>query len=359
MSRLQTTRRRANVRAQVPPKELSIFCRQLSLILGSDITLTQGLAMVTEQTENRILKQAIIYIAEQMDRSVSFGEAFAENTLAFPPYLVSMVLVGEQSGTLDVVFGQMADYYEKENRIRRRVSSAFTYPIMLTALMLAVISLLVVRILPMFEEILINMGGTMPAITQVLMSASGFIGRNILWIAIGLVVIIGGSMLFLRTNTGRRWADHQKITLPVVGSIQRRVLTARFSRSLAILLKSGVPLLGSLETMDLLIGNTWLVEKMKIVRSDLLNGAALTTSLQKLGIFPPMFMRLVTIGEQTGNLDDTLFKASSFFDEEVDEALERLTNSIEPVLIIVLSLIVAVILLSVMLPMIDIMARIG
>jgi len=346
-------------KSAIPPKELAIFCRQMSLIIGSDITVMQGVEMLHAQADDSRLQAALRAVLDKMEQSVLFSEAFAEQTGMFPEYLTSMVTVGEQSGTLDIVFAQMADYYEKEHRVQRKVSSALTYPAILTALMLGVIALLVLRILPMFEDILINMGGTMPAITQALMSTSNFLVDNILWVVIAIVVVICLYMVYRSTPFGKRLSAKNKLFNPFAGSVRRRVLTARFARSVGILLRSGVPILTALEAMDALLGNQYAGGKLKEARLKVQEGGSLTDALAETGLFPTLFIRLATVGQTTGYLDQMMLKAAAIYDDEVDDALEKLTTAIEPVLIIILSVIVGVILLSVMLPMISIMAKVG
>lgn len=343
----------------IPSKELAIFCRQMSLIIGSDITVMQGVEMLLSQAEDSRLQGALQAVLDKMEQQVPFSEAFAEQTGAFPEYLTSMVTVGEQSGTLDVVFGQMADYYEKEHRVQRKVSSALTYPAILTALMLGVIALLVLRILPMFEEILVNMGGEMPAITQVLMAVSSFLADNILWVAVIAVAILCLYMIYRSMPFGKKASSRNKLFSPFAGSVRRRVLTARFARSVGILLRSGVPILTALEAMDALLGNQYAADKLREARIKVQQGGDLTQALTETGLFPTLFIRLTTVGQTTGFLDQMMLKAASIYDDEVDDALEKLTTAIEPVLIIILSVIVGVILLSVMLPMISIMAKVG
>lgn len=343
----------------IPSKELAIFCRQMSLIIGSDITVMQGVEMLLAQADDRRLQAALQAVLDKMEQQIPFSEAFAEQTGPFPEYLTSMVTVGEQSGTLDIVFEQMADYYEKEHRTQRKVSSALTYPAILTALMLGVIALLVLRILPMFEQILVNMGGTMPAVTQALMSVSSFLADNVLWLVVILVAIVCLYAIYRSTPFGRRLSSRNKLFSPIAGSVRRRVLTARFARSVGILLRSGVPILTALEAMDALLGNQYASDKLKTARLKVQEGGSLTEALEETGLFPQLFLRLATVGQTTGFLDQMMLKAAAIYDDEVDDALEKLTTAIEPVLIIVLSVIVGVILLSVMLPMISIMANIG
>jgi len=350
--------KRRRVRA-IPSKELAVFSRQMSLIINSDISIAEGIDMIRTQTEDARLKNALDGIRGIMDGGISFSRAFSEQIGYFPQYLINMVTVGEESGTLDVVFAQMADYYEKDNRTRRKVGAAVTYPVILSVLMLGVIALLLLRILPMFDSILTGMGGTTPALTRGMMAFSAFLGQYILVVLIAIALLVLLIYVLGRTNAGRALGDRIKLMIPIYSMIQRRVITARFARSLAILLKSGVQLLPALETMDSLIENRYVTQRFIQARERVASGASLANELNGLNIFPPLFLRLLIIGQATGNMDEMLFKAAALFDEDVDDALEKLTTAIEPFLIIILAAIVGVILFSVMLPMINIMSSIG
>lgn len=343
------------------PRDLSIFCRQMSLIVGSDITLAQGLDMLLAQEGDTRLRTALTEILDKIQsENMPFSEAFSLQSHVFPEYMTNMIVLGEQSGTLEVVFAQLADYYEKEYKVHRKVSAALTYPTILATLMLGVIALLVLRILPMFEQILINMGGTMPALTRGLMDVSNFLVGNMLWLLIAVAVIVIAYLVYKRTGKGTLASSKNRLRSPISGAVRSRVLTARFARSAGILLRAGVPVLQTMEAMNHLLGNAYAESMIDKARMQIQNeGFTLTEALRETKLFPPLFLRLIGVGETTGQLDEMMLKSAAIYDEEVDDALEKLTTSIEPMLILILSLVVGVILLSVMLPMINIMAQIG
>ena len=346
-------------KSPIAARELAIFCRQISLIIGSDITIQQGVEMLVGQAESPRLQKALKNITAQMDEGMPFADAFAAQNEAFPDYLTGMVLVGSESGMLDVVFAQMADYYEKEHKMQRKVSAALTYPSVLTALMLGVIALLVLRILPMFEQILTSMGGTMPGLTRGLMDMANFLVDHIIWLVIAVALIIILYAVYKITPFGKKASAQNQLRSPITGSVRRRVMAARFARSTGILLQAGVPILQALNTVQFMTGNEFGNNKVTEVMNHVSDGKTLTEALQEAKLFPPLFIRLISVGETTGHLDEMMLRSAGIYDEEVDDALERLTTAIEPFLIIILSVIVGIILLSVMLPMINIMAQIG
>lgn len=343
----------------VKPKELAIFCRQMSVMFFSHISLMEGVLLLSEQTDNKHLKQALLEVHGFMDKGVTFAEATCMYVHIFGTYLVNMITVGETSGTLDDVFNRMGAYFEKEDKIRRKIRSAIAYPAVLSALMAAIVIFLILKILPMFSDLLVSMGSEASSITAVILSVSLFITRYI-WIILGVIAAIAIALvLFFRSDGGKRWLDKVKMTFPISRFVFTRLVTARFARSLAILLKSGVQLLNAMDEVQLLIDNSYLEDKFKTAMLDVKEGKELSESLAKVGVFPPLFLKMVIIGQSTGRLDEMLDKSAGIFDDEVDEATDRLTLMIEPILIIILSIIVGFILVSVMLPMISIMNAIG
>jgi len=351
---------RRRVYSLVPPKELSLFCKQVSVLFHSNITLMEGVTVLMEQTDNPQLKLTLKEIYALMDEhGYSFAEAMSMFDHVFSSYMLSMVVIGETSGALDSVFSRLSAYYDKESKIRKKIKSAITYPAILTALMAAIIVLMITRILPMFGEILESMGAALPAGTSFILSGGAFLVRFGWIFLVVIAAAVAGVVYWTRTDKGRYNFDRLKFKLPVYRYTTARVITSRFARSLAILFKSGVQLLNALDDVTVLMDNRYLEEKLKIAVDKARNKADITETLKDVGVFPVMFIKMFSIGEKTGCLDEMLDKAASVFDDEVDDAVERFTAMLEPVLIIILSLIVGAILLSVVLPMITVMSSIG
>lgn len=343
----------------VSSKELSIFCRQMSVLFFSNITLMEGVLLLSEQSENKQLKIALSEIYNHMQNGLTFSEAIGMYDFIFHLYLINMITIGENSGTLDDVFSKMSEYYHKENTIRKKLKSALTYPLILTTMMSAIVWILIIKILPMFNDILTSMGGEMPNITKAILSVSTFINNNGLIFIIVILVALFILIFYVQTEKGNYWFDRMKVKTKVGKFIYGKVISARFARSLSILLKSGVQIVNAMEQVNSLLQNKYLEEKFKIAFERVKGGTDLSDSLKDVGIFPPLFLKMVIIGQTTGHLDEMLSRSANIFDEEVDDALEKTTSMIEPLLIIILSIIVGVILLSVMLPMISIMTNIS
>jgi type IV pilus assembly protein PilC len=331
----------------------------MSVLFFSHITLIEGVSILIEQSDNKQLKQALTEVYAFMEKGFTLAEAMSMYGHIFTSYMLSMVVIGEKSGTLDTVFSLLSDYYDKESKIRKRIKSAITYPAILTALMAAIVVLLIVRILPMFGDILDSMGASMPAMTAGILGGGAFLATYGLFFIAGIIIIALGCIIYFRTEKGQYNYDRIKFRIPAYRFIACRVITSRFARSLAILFKSGVQLLNALEDVTVLMGNKYLEEKLKSAVEKAKNREEISEVLKEIGIFPALFIKMFNIGERTGNLDEMLEKSASVFDEEVDDAVERFTQMLEPVLIIVLSLVVGAILLSVVLPMITVMNAIG
>ena len=345
--------------ALVKPSELALFCKQTSVLFYSHMTLMEGMKLLGEQNENKNLRIALNEMYDIMDQGHTFATAANMYTHIFPTYMLNMITIGEQSGTLDNIFQTMSSYYEKEAKLRKRLRSAVAYPAMLSILMIAIILLLILRVLPMFNSILTDMGEELPVATALIFGASNFLNKYV-WI-IGAVIAAAtfGVLYYTRQEKGKIWFDKFKLNFVFSKYISRRSVTARIARSLGLLIKSGVQILNAMEIITPLVENKYLEDKFVKATEEIRDGKDIADVFSDIGIFPPLFIRMVIIGQKAGHLDEMLDKSSSVFDDEVEDAIERLTVMIEPILIIVLSIIVGIILLSVMLPMIDIMAVIG
>jgi len=269
-----------------------------------------------------------------------------------------MVRVGETSGTIDAIMLRLADYYERDNKIKQKVKSAMTYPAILAVLTVAVITLLIVQILPMFSEILGQMGESLPAITVMVIGVSGLLVDNIVLILLIILALAVFLNYFRNTSVGRYWIDGLKLSLPGLKAICIKIITARFARSMSILLKSGVPIINAAEIMKRIIGNRVAELRFEDCVLAIREGKGIAGPIRDINLFPNLLVHMVAIGENSGELDEMLGRTAGFFDLEVEEAIDRLTVLIEPVMIIVLGVVVGVIIVSVMLPMISIMTSI-
>jgi len=338
--------------------EISIFCHQMALILKSGISPAEGLPLIANEAINPVLKGALSAASLDVEKGKSLYVAL-ENTQVFPRYFMTMINLGELSGMLETVMENLSEYYEKEDRLRKKLRNALTYPALLLILMSGVIVLLVVEVLPMFAKILESLGGDLPVATQVLLGTSAFVGRFGLF-AFGVIVIF--FIVFyarLQTEKGRIHWDAIKLRLPIIGRVLIKVSASRFSNGLALVLLSGMELVNGLPVVRDLMDNKKVKAMMEVLIKDLAQGTDLGTALENIALFPPLFTHMIRIGQKTGELDTMMKKISGIYDNEVENSLQNMTNAIEPILVIILSAIVGLILLAVMLPLIRIMGTIG
>lgn len=344
---------------RVKKRDLAVFCRQLSVIINSGVTIIEAIDILSQQMQNKSFQATLAAVGEDVRKGKLLSQAMGDYPSVFPEFLRNMIRVGEASGTLDTIMEKMADYYEKEDKINRKVKSAMTYPAILGILTVGVVILLMVMVLPMFSNVLSEMGGELPGITRVLMSISGFMSGNILYIIIAIILLVVGVSTYKRTESGRLNFDTFKLKMPVFKDITIKVITSRFARSMGILLRSGINIINAMAIMSNLIGNKAVEVKFNQSSEEVQQGRGISDALKKLGIFPPLLIHMVAVGERTGELDQMLIRTSGFFDDEVEAAIARMTTMIEPMMIIILAGVIAVILLSIFLPMLSIMDNVA
>lgn len=340
---------------RVDMKDISLFCRQFSVILNAGIPIVEATALLRDQVEKKKFRDTLEDVHDQLQRGNLFSSTLQAHPKVFPEFMINMVEVGEASGTLDTIMISLAEYYEKENKLRRKIKSAMTYPMILLVLMVGVVTLLMVKVLPTFANILQSMGGELPALTKVLMGMSDFMVKN-MGLIFGIVVLASlGIRILSKNNEFRFWLDALKLRIPVVKVTITKVITARFARSMGILLKSGIPIIRSFEIMSDLLGNRVVAEKFEECRDEVMEGKGISSSIKKMGVFPPMLIHMIEVGEATGQLDEMLTRTAVFFDEEVEEAIEKLTAMIEPLMIVIMAVVVGTVVMAMMLPMVSIM----
>jgi len=333
--------------SKINAKDIAVFCRQFAVILNSGITILEAVGILRDQASKKRMREILDDVYNELQKGRVLSEAIMPYDDLFPEFMKNMIRVGEASGSLDTILNQLADYYENDYKIRRKIKSAMTYPAILGVLTVAVVILLMVAVLPMFSDML--------TVTVFLMSVSRFMVDNLLLIiAIAIVLIILFSY-YIRTEGGRLWFDGLKLRLPVVKNTVLKTVTARFARSMSILLKSGIPIVNAMKIMQDLIGNRAVEEKFRGATDEIQEGKGIAGPMRRLEIFPPLLIHMIVVGESTGELDEMLGRTAGFFDEEVEEAIEKAVSMIEPAMIIIMAAIIGVIILSVMLPMVSIM----
>ncbi len=333
---------------------LTSVTRQMGTLLGSGIPLAETLKAIIEQSERRDIETMFREIRERINSGGSLADALSEHPRLFGELYVNMVRAGEATGNVDVVLRRLADYLQAQRALRRKIVSAMTYPAMMIAIGLIVVSILMAVVVPKITGMLTDQGKTLPAPTQVLIFISDLF-KNWWWAgALGIAAISFTIERIYRTDKGRMFIDKNMLRIPILGDLLRKQAVSRFTRTLSTLLQSGVPAVQSLEITRTVVGNRVLADATEHIRVKILEGTDISTPLKATGVFPPVVSYMVAIGEQSGELEQMLDRVAISYDEEIDIATERMTSVIEPIMIVVLALIVGYIVISIVLPILQI-----
>ena len=330
--------------------QLVIFSRQLATMVDSGIPIVQALDVLAEQIEDRAFRQILKKIHDDIQSGSSLSEAVGRHPRAFSDFFINMIRAGESSGRLDEILDRVAAYLEKMSALQRKVKASLFYPAFVSLLAFAITTFLIVVIVPKFREIFMALGGQLPLPTQILLSVSQFVGTYLVYEAIGLVTAIVLFRLYINTPGGRVWFDTVSLKTPIIGKLLQKVVIARFSRTLATLVKSGVPILGSLEIVSKTSGNKVVERAVMAARASIKEGENIADPLGHSKVFPAMVTRMIAVGEKTGQLEKMLTKIADFYESEVDAAVTALTSLIEPMVIAVLGLVIGSIVIALFLP---------
>ena len=335
---------------KVKLKDLAVFSRQFATMVNSGLSLLRALNILTEQTESKELARVLGDVRNDIETGNSLSSGMAKHPDVFPPLMVNMCKAGEVGGFLDSVMLQIANNYEAEVRLRGKVKSAMTYPVVVLCIaVLAVIGMLLF-IVPTFQGLFETLGGTLPAPTRVLVALSA--GLKLFIVPFIILVIVGLSVWkkIKRTARVRNIVDPLKLKLPVFGQLFRKIALTRFSRNLGTMMQSGVPILQSLDIVAETTGNVVLERATRAVQESVRTGEALATPLLQHPVFPPMVVQMMAVGEETGALDTMLAKIAEFYDQEVESTTESLTALIEPLMIAFLGGIVGSMIVALYMP---------
>lgn len=332
--------------------DLAVATRQLATLIGAAVPLVEALGALTDQVENQRLKAAIGGVRDRVNEGASLADALA-SAGPFSDLYVNLVRAGEASGALDVVLGRLADYLENQVRTRNRVLGIVLYPVIVLAVALAVAIALVTFVLPKIATLLEDLGTELPWITRAIIGASDFL--TTWWWLLALLVAAAAVSLrgVARTERGRYALDGLKLRAPYFGKLARTVAIARWARTLATLLAGGIPIVRALETAGRVAGNAVIAEAVDRARESITGGASIAGPLRASGQFPPLVTHMVAVGERSGELESMLAKVADTYDEQVETAVTRFTAVLQPVLILFMVGIVAVIILAVLLPLMD------
>lgn len=331
-------------------KDLAVFSRQFATMINAGLPVVTALKVLARQTANPRLASALTAVSADVESGESLANAFARENQVFPMVMIQMIAAGEVGGILDEVLTRLANQLEKEEIIRQKVRSALVYPTIVSCVAILVVVFLMIFVVPKFVEVYADMGADLPFVTTLLMGISSAF-QNYWWALLTVVVlIVVGSKYWLKTEDGAFIWDKVLLNVPIFGPMIQKQAIARFSRTLGGLLSSGVPILKALAVVEKIVGNRVIAASVREALEDVRQGQNLAVPLRRSGRFPPMVLEMVAIGEETGTLEEMLGKIADFFEEEVQRTAERLSASLEPVIIVGLALTVGFIVVSMMLP---------
>jgi type IV pilus assembly protein PilC len=330
--------------------DLVIFTRQLATMLDAGLAMVQSLQALAEQTTNKVMRDTIKDICARVEAGDSFSEALTKHPKSFNRLFVCMVGAGEKGGLLSEILSRLATYLENTARLRRKVKSAMMYPTVVTVVAIGITIFLMVKVVPTFGDIFSSFGAKLPAPTQALITLSKFMQRFIIPILMVMGGLVYAWLYFIKTKVGREFWDARRIKLPIFGHIAHKICLARFTRTFASLIRSGVPILEVMHIVSNTVGNVIMEKAIRVAASDIERGEAISNALAKHPIFPSMIIRMMSAGEQTGKIDSMLERIADFLDEEIETVLSGLTALIEPLLIVFLGVVVGSIVICMFLP---------
>ena len=343
----------------VKPAVLVAFTRQLATLVNAGLPLMRAIRVLQRQERNPALKDALGEMAESVEGGSTFAEALAAHPKIFDKLYVNMVRAGEVGGVLDVVLARLAEFQEKAQKIKAKVKSAMTYPMVVLFVAVGILVALMVFIVPKFQEIFKDMGVAMPAVTQTVMNISNFMINHIL-VILGIVVgIIVCIKIIGKTKGGRYAYDAMALKAPAFGTLVTKNAISRFTRTLGTLMHAGVPVLQALNIVKETVGNDVVAKGVATVHDAVKEGENMAPPMASTKIFPPMVVSMVEVGEETGALPDMLTKIADSYDEDIDNAVASITSIIEPMLIIFLALVVGTIVIALFMPLVSIMGNLN
>jgi type IV pilus assembly protein PilC len=335
---------------KVKLKELAVYSRQLSVLIDAELPLIQGLTILAEQTKNKYFKQVIKDVRSDVEAGSTLNQAKKKFPRVFDDLYCNLVASGEQSGSLDIMLRRLSEFLEKIVRLRTQVKQAMIYPSAIVIFAILVVIFMLWKVIPVFANIFVELGATLPSLTAFIITLSNFVQKYILFVFLGIIVLIFAFRYVRRTESGRKVIDRVLLKMPLFGPLLEKVGLSRVTRTLATLLSGGVPMLESLKITSTTAGNVIIEDQIMRSRSLVAEGTSLTDAFKEVGNFPFMLIQMIGVGEATGTLDEMLTKLADFYDEEVEAAVASLLSVLEPILLIFVGGLVGTIVVSMYLP---------
>lgn len=340
--------------SKVTVKDLAIFCRQFYAMLNAGIPIINCIDIIQQQTTKKRFQKVILDLFEQLQKGYTFSEALKQNSDVFPSIMINMVEAGEVSGNLDLIMDRLSQHFEKEFKINNKIKSSMAYPAVLAFVTVGVVVFLLVGVMPTFISMFEGSGVPLPGPTILLMNISAFI-KNRWYVILGVIALIVYLFIKSRENEKLRLGQDKFLLqrMPILRDVNSKIVSSRFTRTMSTLMGSGVELLTSIEITSRVTGNKYVESILAKVSDDVKKGVSMSEPLKKYGIFPPMIPSMIKIGEDSGSLDNILDKTANFYDDELENAIQKLTTMLEPLMIVVMGAVVGFIVIAMMMPIFD------
>ncbi|HEX9936203.1 MAG TPA: type II secretion system F family protein [Longimicrobium sp.] len=337
----------------IKTREVVIFTRQFSTMINSGLPLVQSLTILAEQTENKYFSKVIAQVLLDIQAGQTLADSLRRHPKVFTDLYVNMVAAGEAGGILDVILMRLAVFLEKNDALARKIKGAMVYPAVMLIVVVGCTTILLWKVVPVFAQMFTGAGLSLPLPTRVVMGVSNFLQSYMWMLVLAVIALVLAVRQYYKTDSGKLLIDRMMLRMPVLGNLLRKSAVSRFTRTLGTLVSSGVSILEGLQITARTAGNRVVHDAVMKSRASIAGGATISEPLKESGVFPPMVVQMINVGEQTGGLDEMLSKIADFYDDEVDAAVSALTSILEPIMIVVMGVVIGGIVVAMYLPMFD------
>lgn len=335
------------IKKKVKSKDLAVFCKQFSAVIRAGVTIISALELMGDQIENKTLQRAVMDAKTYVEKGGTLADALRVNSEVFPPIMINMVAAGELSGNLEVCLDRLTEHFEKDNALSAKIKGAMTYPIVVFIVMIIVVIVVMVMVIPNFSSMFAEMGTQLPLATRIMVAASNFIIHKWWLLIIIVAAIVVGCKAFKRSSVGEQLFANMAIKMPIFGNLTIKSTCSRFARTMSTLMASGISMIDAVEQVAKMMDNKIIRDGLLDAKTQVAKGIPLSKPLKDMEMLPPMLSAMTKIGEETGDIEEMLSKVADYYDEEVEEATNKLTAAMEPLIMVVLACIVGMIVAAV------------
>ena len=335
------------IKKKVKSKDLAVFCKQFSAVIRAGVTIISALELMGDQIENKTLQRAVMDAKTYVEKGGTLADALRVNSEVFPPIMINMVAAGELSGNLEICLDRLTEHFEKDNALSAKIKGAMTYPIVVFIVMIIVVIVVMVMVIPNFSSMFAEMGTQLPLATRIMVAASNFIIHKWWLFIIIVAAIVVGCKAFKRSSVGEQLFANMAIKMPIFGNLTIKSACSRFARTMSTLMASGISMIDAVEQVAKMMDNKIIRDGLLDAKTQVAKGIPLSKPLKDMEMLPPMLSAMTKIGEETGDIEEMLSKVADYYDEEVEEATNKLTAAMEPLIMVVLACIVGMIVAAV------------